>query len=324
MNPQQRKIGLVIEGGAMRGVISMAFLTVLEKYRFTDAFDHVWGSSAGAMNAAYFLAGQAESGLALYLEDADSGQYFRKWRPWNMLDLDAILKKVTGTRQPLDCSKLRATRTKAVVPLTEARTGQGVAVLLNGTDERIYQVLRAAISIPPYRNTPVELDGHAFLDGGIADPVPINAALEAGCTQIVVLLTRPANFIPRALTWRERTLLRLAVLPKTPEFRRVFLHVRPEHYLASRRLALGQSKTTSAAQIWAFTPPAALPKVYRFGNDPGFLREVAQQCIEGAEKVVADPLFLLGGRTDANQRENGSRQLGNAERRVSQKIELLA
>jgi predicted patatin/cPLA2 family phospholipase len=302
----------------------MAFLAVLEKYQFTQAFHHVWGSSAGAINAAYFLAGQAESGLTLYLEDADPGQYFRKWRPWNVLDVDAILEKVSGARPPLNCNKLRANRTKAVVPLTEARTGQSVAVSLNGPDERIYRVLRAAISIPPYRNTPVELDGTAFLDGGIADPIPINAALEAGCTQIVVLLTRPAGFMPRKLTWRERALLRVAVLPKTPEFRRVFLHVRPEQYLASRRLALGQSKTTSAAQIWAFTPPAALAKVYRFGNDPRFLREVAQQCIEEAEKVVADPLFLPDGRGDANQRENGSGQLGNAERRVSQKIELLA
>ena len=54
-----RKVGLIVEGGAMRGVISCAALMALEDLRLTDVFDEVYGASAGAVNAAYFLARQS-------------------------------------------------------------------------------------------------------------------------------------------------------------------------------------------------------------------------------------------------------------------------
>ena len=54
-----RKVALIVECGAMRGVISCAALMALEELGMTDVFDEVYGASAGAVNAAYFLAGQA-------------------------------------------------------------------------------------------------------------------------------------------------------------------------------------------------------------------------------------------------------------------------
>jgi predicted patatin/cPLA2 family phospholipase len=324
MNSAQPKVGLVVEGGAMRGVISMAFLTALQKYQLHDAFSQIFGSSAGAINAAYLLAGQAERGLALYLHEANTRQYFRKWRPWNILDLDAILKKITEGEQSLDCDKVRASQTKLIVPLTDAHTGACVEVPLEGSNERIFRILRATSSIPPYCNTPVTIDGKHFLDGGISEPIPIQTAINAGCTHILVLLTRPRNFTPRQLTWTERSLLRLAALPRRAQFREVFLHVRPQHYLSSRAIALRQSGNTNGVQIWSLTPPASLAKVYRFGNDPSVLRDVAQQCEEEASKVVAEHLSLLRGRGHTHEAQNSGGQVGKTERGVRKQVELFA
>ena len=53
------KLGLVVEGGGMRGVISGGALIALERLGLTSAFDEVYGESAGAINACYFLAGEA-------------------------------------------------------------------------------------------------------------------------------------------------------------------------------------------------------------------------------------------------------------------------
>ncbi len=49
-----RKLGLVIEGGGMRGVTSGGGAVALGHLGFTDLFDEVYATSAGAMNAAYF------------------------------------------------------------------------------------------------------------------------------------------------------------------------------------------------------------------------------------------------------------------------------
>ena len=48
-----RKLGLIIEGGAMRGVISCAALLGLEELGMTEVFDEVYGASAGAVNSIF-------------------------------------------------------------------------------------------------------------------------------------------------------------------------------------------------------------------------------------------------------------------------------
>ena len=59
--------GLVVQGGGMRGVYSMGALAALEEMGFGECFDHVAGSSAGALNGAYFITGQASYGVETYI-----------------------------------------------------------------------------------------------------------------------------------------------------------------------------------------------------------------------------------------------------------------
>src|SRR5579884_4151607 len=70
-----RKVGLIVEGGAMRGVISCASLMALEELGLTDVFDEVYGASAGAVNAAYFLAGQAAYATSIYYQKINNTRY---------------------------------------------------------------------------------------------------------------------------------------------------------------------------------------------------------------------------------------------------------
>ena len=68
------KIGLVVEGGGMRGVISAGTLGALLEEGFYDCFDAAYGSSAGAMNLTYYLAKQPE-GIRAYEEDLCDGAF---------------------------------------------------------------------------------------------------------------------------------------------------------------------------------------------------------------------------------------------------------
>ena len=68
-------VALAVEGGAMRGVISAGMVSALEDLGYVHAFDAVYGASAGAINAAYFLAGQARLGTTIYHEDINNRQF---------------------------------------------------------------------------------------------------------------------------------------------------------------------------------------------------------------------------------------------------------
>jgi len=66
------RIALCIEGGAMRGVVGAGMVTGLEELGLTRAFDAVYGSSAGAICGAYFLASQAAIGASIYSENINN------------------------------------------------------------------------------------------------------------------------------------------------------------------------------------------------------------------------------------------------------------
>src|SRR5215831_14579509 len=73
-----RKVALIVEGGAMRGVISCAALMALEELELTDVFDEVYGASAGAVNAAYFLTGQADYATTIYYQKINNTRFIRR------------------------------------------------------------------------------------------------------------------------------------------------------------------------------------------------------------------------------------------------------
>src|SRR5437868_15405392 len=85
-----RKIGLIVEGGAMRGVISCAALQALEELGMTAAFDEVYGASAGAVNAAYFLAGQAAYATSIYYQKINNTRFIRRIWHRQVVDLDEL------------------------------------------------------------------------------------------------------------------------------------------------------------------------------------------------------------------------------------------
>ena len=68
------KIGLAVEGGGMKGVVSAGACGELLRLGMYDCFDAVYGSSAGAMNLTYYLAKQPE-GVNAYQEDLVDGRF---------------------------------------------------------------------------------------------------------------------------------------------------------------------------------------------------------------------------------------------------------
>jgi predicted patatin/cPLA2 family phospholipase len=193
------RIALCVEGGAMRGVISAGMVAALQELGYADAFDAVYGSSAGAINAAYFLAHQAELGTTIYYDDINTREFidFRRalsGRP--IVDLDFLLDDVAHHRKPLDAGRVLRSPTPLRVIATDVETAR--AEVLSGFADAgaLMSALRASATMPILAGGPFTRAGRQYFDASLSEPIPVPQAESDGYTHIMVFLTRPADERP--------------------------------------------------------------------------------------------------------------------------------
>lgn len=206
------RIGLVVEGGAMRGVVSAGMVTALETLGLTRTFDMAYGASAGAINAAYFLAGQAALGTTIYAQDINNRRFISLTRAFGrrpILDLDFLVGDVMVDRKPLDAGRVLTSPTPLVVLATSVDSGQAEALRGFGTRRALVDALRASATMPVVAGPPWVVDGRRYLDASLTEPIPVPTAERDGCTHVLTLLTRPGES-PRNTTLFDRTV----VLPR--------------------------------------------------------------------------------------------------------------
>lgn len=250
----ETRLGLVVEGGGMRGVISGGSLIALEQLGLTSAFDEVYGESAGAINAAYFLASQAAFGGRIYVEDLTSVRFISPWRLNKILDMDFVVDHVMTHVKPLNAEAVLRSRSSLFVSVTNALDGTGRIVDVKKEQPPLLPLLKATAAITPLYNKAVLLEGVPYVDGGITDPIPVANAVKAGCTHILVLLTRPYGFRSRASRGIERRLLQILLRHWDPRFRHVFLNVRYRKYNEARAIAFGETAQPSTPEIAVICP----------------------------------------------------------------------
>lgn len=184
---------LVVQGGGMRGVYSLGALCALEDAGLGNAFDVVAGSSAGAINATYFLAGQANESVRIYTHELRKGHFVNFWRPWRLVDIDFLVDVALKQLCPLDVEAVKRSPTLLEIILTDAETGKP-AVVTNRDGADLYEVLRATAALPALYNRRVQVGAHRYIDGGVADAVPIQRVVDNGAHDVVAVLTRPSGF----------------------------------------------------------------------------------------------------------------------------------
>lgn len=247
------KLGLVVEGGAMRGVYSGGALVELDKLGFNSVFDEVYAESAGAINACYFLAGQTQLGIRIYLEDLQTFKFFNPFRPGAVIDIDYVTDVVLRTRKPLNTDAVLGSRSDLFVALTSALDGSPRLVDFKREKAPLLTLLKATAAIVPLYNRAVLLDGIPYVDGGISNPIPISSAVDAGCTHILVLLTRPPDFELGTFSGLQRVLLSFLLRGWKDAFLHAFLEERVRRYRLARDLALGRA---SCGALMAVIGPA--------------------------------------------------------------------
>jgi predicted patatin/cPLA2 family phospholipase len=189
-----QRLALVLEGGGMRGVVSAGMASALERRRLLDCFDLVVGTSAGALNAAAFLAGVVEGCLVAYHAAFATRRFINPYRL--LIGRAAIDVAFTLDHADERLDAARHSRTLASsISLHCIAVDVDTAVAEDLTDLRSEEDLRCALlassRMPWIGGGPVEFRGRRWLDGGLAEPIPHQVAVRLGATHVLVLMTRP-------------------------------------------------------------------------------------------------------------------------------------
>lgn len=222
-------IGLVVQGGGMRGIYSIGALAALEEMGFGQCFDHITGSSAGAMNGAYFITGQANYTVQTYVKHLTQKAFVNPFRFNKMVDIDFLVDQIGKRLRPLDINRLRASETTLHISLTEYTSGQTHFVTNKTAGIDLWEALRASAAMPFLYNKPVKVGENLYVDGSLRARLPIKRAIDCGCTYIVVILTMPRsyrvkgkNVLIKSLSWpstrQHGQAVRQALLGEDEEF----------------------------------------------------------------------------------------------------------
>jgi len=190
------KVGLVVEGGAMRGVVSAGMVSALEHLGLTHAFDAVYGSSAGALNAAYFLAGQAALGTTIYYEDINNRTFIDLRRAVlgrPIVNLGFLMDDVAVRRKPLDAARVLASAAPLGVLATDVHRATSVVLRDFRNPGSLMNAMRAGATMPIVAGQPVRHEDRHYFDASLTEPIPVPSAEAEGCTHVLVLLTRPSE-----------------------------------------------------------------------------------------------------------------------------------
>ncbi len=275
----------------MRGVFTAGALCALEELGLRSIFDAVYGSSAGAVNASYFLSGQVTLGTSIYYSDINN-RNFIDWRRilrGTAVDIDFCYEEVVGRRKRLAMEQVLASSTRLHVYVTNVERARTECFTQNEMDgpRDLLTLLKASGAMPLVYRRPIVHRGSRYVDGALFLPVPILEAIADGCSDVLVLLSRPlasAETTPQSflmpLVWRTIDHRRAGALAASYAAGMARLHE------GLRLLRAGRHERGEEARLAVVAPPPDLP-VTRWTTD-------RQRLIAAAESGVQRTLTLFG------------------------------
>ncbi len=188
------KTGLVLEGGAMRGLWTAGVTDVMMENDIWP--DGLIGVSAGAAFGCNYKSRQIGRAIRYntrFAKDSrysglrslfTSGDYFNADFDYHVVPVEYdIFDNEAFEKNPMEF----------IVVCTDVETGLPVYKSLQKVDYDTLEWIRASASMPMVSRI-VELEEHKLLDGGVADSIPLEYFESIGYQQNVVILTQPLDF----------------------------------------------------------------------------------------------------------------------------------
>jgi predicted patatin/cPLA2 family phospholipase len=185
-----QKIGLVLEGGGMKGLYTAG---VLEFFMENDIyFPYVIGVSAGACMAASYLSRQKGRNKKVNI-DLVSDSRFLSFRNFfakrELFGMDFLFDEIPNQIVPFDFTTFTTNQENFVIVTTDCQSGEAIYFSKNEIGKDLLPILRASSSLP-FIAPSVDYNGKQLLDGGISDPIPLKKSQQEGFHKNIVIMTK--------------------------------------------------------------------------------------------------------------------------------------
>ena len=188
------KKGLILEGGAMRGMFTAGVIDVMMENGID--FDGVIGVSAGAAFGCNYKSKQIGRVIRYNMKYCNDKRYSgigSLIKTGNIYNTDFAYGEVPLQYDVFDFETYQSNPMDFYVVCTDIETGEAVYHNYGGKDDHGFDWIRASASMPIVSQI-VEIDGQKLLDGGMADSIPVKHFEELGYQKNVVVLTQPEHY----------------------------------------------------------------------------------------------------------------------------------
>ena len=188
-----QNVSLILEGGTFRTVYTAGVLDAfLEEELF---FPYVVGISAGAINAVSYVSKQKQRTINVLTKYRNDPRYMgvrNYWKEQSLFGLDFSYNVIPNELILFDWETYYNYEGEVEMGVTNAQTGK-VVFMDAKTMGKDCMMLRATCAIP-FVFPEILIDGTAYYDGGLANAIPVDRAIEKGYRRHVLILTRPKNY----------------------------------------------------------------------------------------------------------------------------------
>lgn len=184
---------LVLEGGALRGIYTSGVLDVLLEENIE--VDTIIGVSMGALMGINYCSKQKGRGIRYnkkYCKRKDFISIRSLLKTGDIANKKLCYDEIPNQLDPFDYETFQKSKTKLICTVTNVETGKAEYIEIKDAKEGT-EYLRAGASMPAVSKI-VEIDNKKYLDGGVADSIPVKKAIEDGYEKIIVVTTQPITY----------------------------------------------------------------------------------------------------------------------------------
>lgn len=257
-------VGLVMEGGAMRGLFTAGVLDVFMENGIE--FPAAVGVSAGAAFGCNLKSRQIGRVLRYNTRFCRDRRYCSMYslaKTGDLFGAEFCYHTIPEELDPFDFEAYERNPMAFYVVCTDVLTGKPVYQRLDKADDECFDWIRASASMPMVSRV-VEVGGFTLLDGGMSDSIPLRFMQGLGYGRNVVILTRPRSYVKKP---SNPALLKIG-LRKYPAMIRV-MTARHTMYRFQREVVFESERR---GETFVLCPDAELD-IGRVEHDPGKLRQ---------------------------------------------------
>ncbi|WP_144744192.1 patatin-like phospholipase family protein [Enorma burkinafasonensis] len=272
------KCALVLEGGSFRSQFTAGVIDVmLERGIEVPA---CYGVSAGALIGLNYKSRQIGRANRVNLAFCNDRRYIGAkslTATGSLIGYDFMLNDVQDRLDPFDNETFLANPMRLYATATDILFGTAAYLEVRNAVLDI-DIVRATTSLPLMTQS-VELDGHLYLDGGVADSVPVEHVLEdEGYSRAIVVLTQHRSYVKAPYDLMAPARARYAEFPYLLEA----LETRHERYNEQRERIWAYE---DAGRALVIAPPRPV-EVGHVERDPAKLLDLYIQGRQEAARLI--------------------------------------